>query len=216
MLSCCLVTFCLHNIRYHDYDIKWNIDNHTQRDIKSIQSCWLATLVIAMPCIHPSELLGSKYIFTVIYLLSLLQDHWKSRVVMMPALSSIAVLRLSVLMTTYCYLSHDKIVSDAESPIIICIRRKEASLLYCRRQCDLISLCMFSAPFPPGCKMVTYAGAQQTGRKIIIKKIGTYSITVTSWWTRWHLKSPACRLFTQPSVHAQIKENIKAPRHVTL
>ena len=38
-------------------------------------------------------------------------------------------------------------------------------------------------------------------------------ITVTSLWTRWCLYSPASRLFTQPYVQAQIKENIKAPRH---
>ena len=36
-------------------------------------------------------------------------------------------------------------------------------------------------------------------------------IIVTSWWARWRLKSPASRLFTQPFVQAQIKENIKAP-----
>ena len=30
---------------------------------------------------------------------------------------------------------------------------------------------------------------------------------------RWRLKSPASRLFTQPFIKAQIKENIKAPRH---
>ena len=38
-------------------------------------------------------------------------------------------------------------------------------------------------------------------------------ITVTSQWARWRLKSPASRLFAQPFVQAQIKENIKAPRH---
>ena len=38
-------------------------------------------------------------------------------------------------------------------------------------------------------------------------------ITVTSCWAQWLLKSPASRLFTQPFVHAHIKENIKAPRH---
>ena len=38
-------------------------------------------------------------------------------------------------------------------------------------------------------------------------------ITMTSWWARWRLKSPASRLFTQPSIQAQIKENIKTPRH---
>ena len=39
------------------------------------------------------------------------------------------------------------------------------------------------------------------------------SIIVTSWWARWRLKSRKAGLFTQPLVQAQIKENIKAPRH---
>ena len=39
------------------------------------------------------------------------------------------------------------------------------------------------------------------------------NITVTSKWVRWHLKSPASPLFTQPFIQAQIKENIKAPHH---
>ena len=38
-------------------------------------------------------------------------------------------------------------------------------------------------------------------------------ITMTSEWARWRLKSPASRLFTQPFIRVQIKENIKAPRH---
>ena len=38
-------------------------------------------------------------------------------------------------------------------------------------------------------------------------------ITLTSYWPRWRLKSPASRLFTQSFIQAQIKENIKAPRH---
>ena len=38
-------------------------------------------------------------------------------------------------------------------------------------------------------------------------------ITVTSQWVRWRLKSPASRLFIQPFIQAQIKENIEAPRH---
>ena len=38
-------------------------------------------------------------------------------------------------------------------------------------------------------------------------------ITVTS---RWRLKSPASRLFAQPFIQVQIKENIKAPRHCSL
>ena len=38
-------------------------------------------------------------------------------------------------------------------------------------------------------------------------------ITMTSQWPRWRLKSPASRLFIQPFIQTQIKENIKAPRH---
>ena len=38
-------------------------------------------------------------------------------------------------------------------------------------------------------------------------------ITMTLSWSRWRVKSPTSRLFTQPFIRAQIKENIKAPRH---
>ena len=37
--------------------------------------------------------------------------------------------------------------------------------------------------------------------------------TVTSWWARCRLKSPASRLFAQQFVQAQIKESIKGPHH---
>ena len=40
-----------------------------------------------------------------------------------------------------------------------------------------------------------------------------WSITLTSKWPRWRLESPASRLFTQSLIQAQIKENIKVPRH---
>ena len=43
--------------------------------------------------------------------------------------------------------------------------------------------------------------------------VSVTSITMTSWWARWRLKSPVSRLFTQAFIQAQIKENIKAPRH---
>ena len=39
---------------------------------------------------------------------------------------------------------------------------------------------------------------------------------MTSKWARYRLKSLALLLFTQPFIQAQIKENIKAPRHWTL
>ena len=47
---------------------------------------------------------------------------------------------------------------------------------------------------------------------------GTYEetltiIIMTSQWARWRLKSPVSPLFTQSFIRAQIKENIKAPRH---
>ena len=47
----------------------------------------------------------------------------------------------------------------------------------------------------------------------VVGPLGNISITVTSKWAQWSLKSPASRLFTQPFVPAQIKENIKAMRH---
>ena len=36
---------------------------------------------------------------------------------------------------------------------------------------------------------------------------------MASYWERWRLRPPASRLFTQPFIQAQIKENLKAPRH---
>ena len=38
-------------------------------------------------------------------------------------------------------------------------------------------------------------------------------ITVTSFWARWCLKSPASRLFTEQFIQAQMKWNIKALRY---
>ena len=49
-------------------------------------------------------------------------------------------------------------------------------------------------------------------RSLIIHSINR-SITVTSQWARWRLKSPASLLFTWPFIQTQIKENFKAPRH---
>ena len=39
------------------------------------------------------------------------------------------------------------------------------------------------------------------------------SITMTSYWARWRLKSPASGLFAQTFIQVQIKGNIKAPLH---
>ena len=43
--------------------------------------------------------------------------------------------------------------------------------------------------------------------------IRTISNNVMSEWARWRLKSTAARLFAQPFVQAQIKENTKVTRH---
>ena len=40
-----------------------------------------------------------------------------------------------------------------------------------------------------------------------------HCIMMTSQWAWWRLRSPASRLFTQPFIRAQIKQNFKAPRH---
>ena len=39
------------------------------------------------------------------------------------------------------------------------------------------------------------------------------TIRVMSLWARWRLKSPASHVFIQQLIQAQIKGNIKAPRH---
>ena len=50
-------------------------------------------------------------------------------------------------------------------------------------------------------------------RSARVTDIYRYIITMTSQWAWLRLKSPASRLFTQPVIQTQIKENIKAPRH---
>ena len=50
-------------------------------------------------------------------------------------------------------------------------------------------------------------------RSTAFNPFGDFHMTVTSKCTRWRFKSPASRLFTQPFIQVQIKENIKAPRH---
>ena len=49
--------------------------------------------------------------------------------------------------------------------------------------------------------------------KAILRQMANIFITMTSQWPRQRLKSQASRLFTQSFIRAQIKENIKAPRH---
>ena len=51
-----------------------------------------------------------------------------------------------------------------------------------------------------------------TGSSIAFHSV-TSDITMTSWWARWRLKSPASRLFIQPFIQTQTKENTKTPRH---
>ena len=64
------------------------------------------------------------------------------------------------------------------------------------------------------CKCVYRCTMKQMFRPFCFKNIYSGSaITMTSYWARWRLKSPASRLFTQLFIQAQIKENIKAPRH---
>ena len=58
---------------------------------------------------------------------------------------------------------------------------------------------------------------QWTGTKLqqnIAKRgwVHRFYITMTSWWARWRLKSPASRLFTQPFIQGA-DQNIKDPRH---
>ena len=57
--------------------------------------------------------------------------------------------------------------------------------------------------------------ARQTGSRSI-KHHREHCSNVIMSVMAWRLKLPASRLFTQPFIQAQIKENTKAPRHWTL
>ena len=50
-------------------------------------------------------------------------------------------------------------------------------------------------------------------RHVPMDHLNTNVITVTQQWARWRLKSPTSRLFAQPFVQVQIKEELKAPGH---
>ena len=64
------------------------------------------------------------------------------------------------------------------------------------------------------CWCIVYGTIQNKFQKFFYgNKINFHHISMTSYWARWRLKSPASRLFTQPFIQAQIKESIKAPRH---
>ena len=56
-------------------------------------------------------------------------------------------------------------------------------------------------------------GDKHTFETILTGIMTITGITMASYWARWCLKSPASRLFTQPFIQTQIKENVKAQRH---
>ena len=74
-----------------------------------------------------------------------------------------------------------------------------------RKHLETPNCCPFHPP------LVNYGSQFQAIWCFIDLKV--HFITMTSQWVGWRLKSPASRLFTQPFIRAQIKENIKAPCH---
>ena len=71
--------------------------------------------------------------------------------------------------------------------------------------------------FSKGCLLLLFVlNVIYCNRVLFIQALKRCVTTVTSHWGRWRLKSPASRLFTQPFIQAQIKENIKTPCHWTL
>ena len=71
---------------------------------------------------------------------------------------------------------------------------------FVRSNCDLVVLYAISC----------YIGPCYNETQLFLS--GTYCcrvhITMTSSWVRWHPKSPASRLFTQPFIQVQIKKNM--------
>ena len=66
--------------------------------------------------------------------------------------------------------------------------------------------------YSKGCLLLFVLNVIYSNRVLLIQALKRCVTTVTSYWVRWRLKSPASRLFTQPFIQAYIKENIKAPR----
>ena len=71
-------------------------------------------------------------------------------------------------------------------------------------------LCALGSPCWPA-RCVLYFVILKSYR--ILPSLLLSHITMTSYWPRWRLKSPASRLFTQSYIQTGIKENFKAPRH---
>ena len=65
--------------------------------------------------------------------------------------------------------------------------------------------------WPPQCAYLTHCHMNKMTN--VVQTTTDSNITMTSWWVGLRLKSPASRLFTQPFIQAEIKENIKAPRN---
>ena len=86
-----------------------------------------------------------------------------------------------------------------------CLGNKWSQLSYCIGFLDKVCLV---------CRLVKVLYLlREVGRHSRLPHCQGQFITMTSWWPRWRLKSPASRLFTQPFIQTQIKENNKAPPH---
>ena len=92
---------------------------------------------------------------------------------------------------------------------IVCISKFRIDLL-CRKSTVFIMPTM--SPQVTSQVVITTTCDATYEDKVGIMTTPGFIITMTSQWAWWRLRSPASRLFTQPFIRVQIKENIKAPR----
>ena len=129
--------------------------------------------------------------------LCLLQQHWNENVVILTKFSSLAAPEV-VKMTTSSAASDENVIKITTFPF----QWMDGSGGYYDTSTGVCNVCKSSSTYM---RLDSDLGYYTKGEQRVI--------TVTSWWTRWRIKSPASRLFTQPLIQAQIKENIKAPHH---
>ena len=132
------------------------------------------------------------------------QHHWKPRVVTMPTWSSLVTLQVVVM--TICGTASDDQVGIMKSQ-------------FSERHWWHRRLLVWQPAVPPvttklaSWKLSVFSEPQDRNTPRRSSHITSRDITMTSQWVGWRLNSPASPLFTQPFIRAQIKENIKAPRH---
>ena len=74
----------------------------------------------------------------------------------------------------------------------------------------------FTPTYTRGCQNNNWDNNFDQNHHVHVHEYFNHHITLTSWWSRWHLKSPALQLCTQPFIKAHIKEKNQKLRVIGL